>query len=123
MRHIRRGGWQLLPSPQCPSREGSRYSCEGQGLLVANPRPTQASPGPILPFGRTLGGAAVSLMAILLAGNGTLPNPPVGDGGSPPEGLTPVRSGSWLPHQATAPPRGSGSSHRGPRWVSRLGSW
>jgi hypothetical protein len=53
MRHIRRGGWQLLPSPQCPSREGSRYSCEGQGLLVANPRPTQASPGPILPFGRT----------------------------------------------------------------------
>src|SRR5512135_3125968 len=57
-----------------------------------------------LPAPLAKGGAAVSLMAILLAGNGTLPNPPVGDGGSPPEGLTPVRSGSWLPHQATAPP-------------------
>ena len=45
VRAIRRGGWQLLPSPQCPSREGSRYSCEGQGLLVANPRPKGAFPG------------------------------------------------------------------------------
>src|SRR5512147_3057827 len=40
-------------------------------------------PGGICPFA----GWAYPRATILLAGNGTLPNPPVGDGGSPPEGL------------------------------------
>src|SRR5512147_3346450 len=64
--------WQLLPSPQCPSREGypAAHSTEEPRVRGGVWR---------------IGAASLPLTA---GRDGLLA---VGDGGSPPEGLTPVR--------------------------------